>query len=169
MSSTGVTGFDPGRLRTARSKAGLTQRDLAERLTTGDTNTATGIEQLRQLARRIETVRTQVHHYETGQRTPRVDMLHRLGRALGVDPLTLLNPRTRLTLAILRARHGLHQADVAAHLTCGRAYYARIETGQANPNPTDRHRLATLLMVAVDDIDQAITDPTTVAAALAAP
>jgi transcriptional regulator with XRE-family HTH domain len=110
-----------------------------------------------------------MHHYETGQRTPRADMLHRIGHALGVDPLTLLNPHTRLTLAILRARHGLLQADVAAHLTCGRAYYARIETGQANPNPTDRHRLATLLHVEVNHIDQAITDATTVAAALAAP
>jgi transcriptional regulator with XRE-family HTH domain len=175
VSNTGVTGFDPPRLRTTRERAGLSQRDLAERLTTAggaDASSAAaagaaGLQQLRQLARRIETVRTQVHYYETGKRVPRADMLHQLAQALDINPLTLLDPRTPLTLAVHRARHGLLQADIAAHLSCGRAYYGRIEAGRAKISSDDRERLATILKINTEQVDQAIAGPTTVESALA--
>jgi transcriptional regulator with XRE-family HTH domain len=82
-------------------------------------------------------------------------MLHRLGTALNVDPLALLDPRTPATLAVLRARRGLRQADVAEHLTFGRAYYSRIEAGNAPLNANDRKRLATLLDISPTDVDRA--------------
>jgi transcriptional regulator with XRE-family HTH domain len=171
VSNTGVTGFDPTRLRTTRERAGLSQRDLAEKLATADSTTAgtAGLQQLRQLARRIETVRTQVHYYETGQRVPRADMLHQLGQALEINPLTLLDPRTPLTLAVHRARHGLLQADIAAHLSCGRAYYGRIEAGKAKISSDDLQRLAAILKITTEQIDHAMADPTTVESTLASP
>jgi transcriptional regulator with XRE-family HTH domain len=160
---TGVTGFDPARLRTARQRAGLSQRSLAEKLLPAHAAPAPG-QQVHQLARAIETLRTLVHYYETGQRVPRPHMLHRLGTALDVDPLALLDPRTPATLAVLRARRGLRQADVAEHISCGRAYYSRIEAGKAPLNANDRKRLATLLNISPTDVDQATsTDVTTVA------
>jgi transcriptional regulator with XRE-family HTH domain len=153
VSNSGVAGFDPARLRTARTRAGLSQRSLAEKLLSADT--AAAEQPVHLLARAIETTRTQVHYYETGQRVPRPDMLHRLGTALGVDPLALLDPRTPVTLAVLRARRGLRQADVAEHLTCGRAYYSRIEAGTAPLNSEDRERLAALLNINPADVDRA--------------
>jgi transcriptional regulator with XRE-family HTH domain len=154
VSNSGVPGFDPTRLRTARTRAGLSQRDLAEKLLLTDATPAPG-QPVHQLARAIETLRTQVHYYETGQRIPRPDMLHRLATALDLDPLALLDPRTPATLAVLRARRGLRQADVAEHLTCGRAYYGRIEAGTAPLTAGDRERLATLLGISPTDVDQA--------------
>jgi transcriptional regulator with XRE-family HTH domain len=169
VSNTGVTGFDPARLRTTRERAGLSQRDLAEKLATAGSTTAggAGLQQLRQLARRIETVRTQVHYYETGKRIPRADMLHQLAQALDINPLTLLNPYTPLTLAVLRARHGLLQADIAAHLSCGRAYYGRIEAGKAKISSDDRERLATILKINTEQVDRAVAGPATVGSTLA--
>jgi transcriptional regulator with XRE-family HTH domain len=163
VSTTGVTGFDPARLRAARQRARLSQRDLAEKLLLADAPaTHPTAQQVHQLARAIETLRTQVHYYETGQRVPRPHMLHRLGTALNVDPLALLDPHTPATLAVLRARHGLRQADVAEHLTCGRAYYGRIEAGKAPLNANDRKRLATLLDISPTEVDRATsTDVTT--------
>jgi transcriptional regulator with XRE-family HTH domain len=176
VSNTGVTGFDPPRLRTTRERAGLSQRDLAERLTTAggaDASSAAagaaGLQQLRLLARRIETLRTQVHYYETGKRVPRADMLHQLGQALDINPLTLLDPRTPLTLAVHRARHGLLQADIAAHLSCGRAYYGRIEAGKAKISSDDLQRLAAILKISTEEVDHAMADPTTVESTLASP
>ena len=156
MSTTGVTGFDPARLRAARNRAKLSQRSLADKLLPADT----AGQPVHQLARAIETLRTQIHYYETGQRIPRPDMLHRLATALDLDPLELLHPRTPATLAVLRARHGLRQADVAEHLTCGRAYYSRIEAGTAPLNADHRQRLARLLRISPTDVEQAAsTDP----------
>lgn len=168
MSTTGVAGFDHARLRAVRSRTGLSQRDLAEKLVLADTaGSGATAQQVHHLARAIETVRTQIHYYETGQRIPRADMLHRLGTTLDVDPLALLDPRTPVTLAALRARRGLRQADVAEHLTCGRAYYGRIEAGKAPVNADDRERLATLLKVRPADVDRATsTNPATVGSLL---
>jgi transcriptional regulator with XRE-family HTH domain len=171
VGTTGVTGFDPARLRTARTQAGLSQRALAEQLVPDPPpGTRTNARQVHQLARSIETLRTQVHYYETGQRVPRPDMLHRLATALGIDPLMLLDPSTPATLAVLRARYGLRQADVAEHLSCGRAYYARIEAGTAPLTVEDRQRLATLLNIRPADLDRATsTHPATVESALQQP
>jgi ribosome-binding protein aMBF1 (putative translation factor) len=72
-----------------------------------------------------------------------------------------------LRLAVHRARHGLLQADIAAHLSCGRAYYGRIEAGRSKISSDDRKRLATILKINTEQIDQAIADPTTVESALA--
>jgi transcriptional regulator with XRE-family HTH domain len=171
VGTTGVTGFDPARLRTARQQARLSQRSLAERLLlTHPPTTPPTTRQIHQLARGIETLRTQVHYYETGQRVPRPHMLHRLGTALGTDPLVLLDPHTPATLAVLRARYGLRQADVAEHLSCGRAYYARIEAGTAPLTAQNRQRLATLLNITPTDLDQATsTHPATVESLLHQP
>jgi transcriptional regulator with XRE-family HTH domain len=156
VSTTGVPGFDPTRLRAARTRAGLSQRTLGEKLLLDHAPDArTTARQVHQLARAIETLRTQVHYYETGQRIPRPDMLHRLAAALDLDPLELLDPRTPATLAVLRARRGLRQADIAEHLTCGRAYYSRIEAGNAPLTANVRERLAALLNVSPADVDRA--------------
>ena len=154
VSNTGVKGFDPTRLKAARERAGLTQRDLAEKLITAtqveqeDAGPgALSLEQLRRLSRKIESARTQINYYEAGKRTPRADMLYRVATALGVDPLDLLDPCTPLTLATLRARRGLLQEDVARQLNCSRAYYARMEWGNAEISITVHQRLAELLAV----------------------
>ena len=168
VSNTGVKGFDPTRLKAARERAGLTQRDLAEKLITAtqveqdDSGpSAVSLEQLRQLSRKIESARTLINYYEVGKRTPRADMLYQLAAALDVDPLDLLAPGSPITLATLRARRGLLQEDVARHLNRSRAYYARMETGTAEISAEDRQRLAALLGINASRVGEAVSDAET--------
>lgn len=162
-------GFDPARLRAARERVGLTQRTLAEQLVTAvhrEHATAgrddLSLNQMHELSRRIESVRSKINYYEAGKRSLRVDMLHLLGRALGMSPLELLEPGTPATLATLRAQHGLRRADVADHLNCSRAYYARVEAGTAAIHPDDRQRLAALFKISTDELKQVIGGAITV-------
>ena len=169
VSNTGVEGFDPARLRAARERVGLTQRALAEQLVTAvhrEHATAgrddLSLNQLHDLSRRIESVRSKINYYEAGKRQPRVDMLHLLGQALAVSPLELLEPGTPATLATLRAQYGLRQSDVADHLGCSRAHYARVEAGTAAVHADDRQRLAALFKISTDELEELIGGATTV-------
>jgi transcriptional regulator with XRE-family HTH domain len=167
VSKTGVDGFDPTRLQAARQRAGLTQRDLAEQLVTNSQDDRPDahptLEQLHQIARRVDTIRTQINYYEAGKRIPRADMLHQLATALTIDPFDLLDPQTPVTLATLRARHGLLQEDIARHLDRSRASYSRVEAGNATLNSNDYEKLADLYKISTNVLQQAIDGAITVA------
>jgi transcriptional regulator with XRE-family HTH domain len=147
-----VDAFDPQRLRAAREQAALTQRDLAVRLVEADL-AAAGTDPAtlpgERWARSIETERVRIIQYEGGMHVPRAQTLRRLALALGVDVFDLLAEGTARDLATLRARLGLTQADVAAHLhTVNRPYYSRVEQGTAPlHDPADQQRLAALLEI----------------------
>lgn len=152
-----VDAFDPGRLRAARERAEMTQRDLAVRLLQADlaadgTDPATVPGE--RWARAVETERVRVIHYENGTHTPRAQALQRLALALEVDVFDLLVEGTSRDLATLRARLGLTQAAVAAHLhTVGRPYYSRVEQGTAALRDLDdQQRLAELLEIDVAEL-----------------
>jgi transcriptional regulator with XRE-family HTH domain len=103
-----AAGFDPARLRQARTNAGLSQRELAKRA---------GIDQ------------TTIAKYEAGDRAPFVERLAALAQALGVPPATLTAPSTG-TLAELRAAAGLTQQAAATRAGLVRTTYATIERGE---------------------------------------
>jgi transcriptional regulator with XRE-family HTH domain len=155
VGKSGVEAFDPQRLREARETAGLTQRDLAVRMLEAsqaakgsDPATLTGDA----WARAVETERTRIISYEQGTHVPRAALLRRLADALGVDAFALFRPNTPRTLVTLRTRLGLTQADVAAVLSVGRAYYSRIEQGIASlTDPADLQALANLLRIDLNE------------------
>ncbi len=151
-----VEAFDPQRLREARTAAGLTQRDVAVKLLEADlaakgsqASTLAG----EAWARAVETERIRVISYEQGTHTPRAVLLRRLADSVGVDAFELFKPGTPRTLVTLRTRLGLNQADVAAKLSFGRAYYSRVEQGSAALHDEhDRRRLAELLQVVLAEV-----------------
>ena len=147
--------FDPQRLREARTAAGLTQRDVAVKLLEADlaakgssASALTG----EAWAKAVETERIRVISYEQGTHTPRAVLLRRLAEAVGVDAFDLFKPGTPRTLVTLRTRLGLNQADVAAKLSFGRAYYSRVEQGLAAvTDAADQRALAEVLQIDVDE------------------
>ncbi len=147
--------FDPQRLRAARTAAGLTQRDVAVKLLETDLaakgsspSALTG----EAWAKAVETERVRVISYEQGTHTPRAVLLRRLAEAIGVDAFDLFRPGTPRTLVTLRTRLGLNQADVAAKLSFGRAYYSRVEQGLAAvTDEADQQALAEVLQIDVDE------------------
>lgn len=150
MGKSWIDAFDPQRLRAARQQAGLTQRDLAIRLaqTAANRSQTAGDQTRDQWARAVELQRVRVVSYEQGTHTPRTPMLRRLAAALGVPVRDLLAADAPRTLATLRAQLGLTQAEVATHLSVGRAYYSRVEQGTAPlRDPADQATLATVLHV----------------------
>ncbi len=155
MGKSAVEQFDPQRLREARTKAGLTQRDVAVKLLEADL--AAKGSQASALAgeawaRAVETERIRVISYEQGTHTPRAVLLRRLADAVGVDAFELFKPGTPRTLVTLRTRLGLNQADVAAKLSFGRAYYSRVEQGLAAvTDEADQRALAEVLQIDVDE------------------
>ncbi|MFB9178670.1 helix-turn-helix domain-containing protein [Dactylosporangium sucinum] len=155
MGNSGVEAFDPQRLREARTKAGLTQRDVAVRLleaglaAKGSSPAAVTGEAW---AKAVETERNRVISYEQGTHTPRAVLLRRLAEAVGVDAFALFKPDTPRTLVTLRARLGLNQADVAEKLSFGRAYYSRVEQGiAAITDEADQQALAEVLQIELDE------------------
>ncbi|MDR7277616.1 helix-turn-helix transcriptional regulator [Catenuloplanes atrovinosus] len=164
MGRSAVEAFDPQRLREARERAGLTQRDIAVRLLEADLaakgrdpSSLTG----EAWAKAVETERIRVIDYEQGTHAPRAVLLRRLAEALGVDAFELFAEGTPRTLVTLRSRLGLNQADVAAHLTVGRAFYARVEQGRASMrNAADQQALAAVLKISIDEV-RTLTSATT--------
>jgi transcriptional regulator with XRE-family HTH domain len=162
VGKSGIGGFDRERLRAARERAGLTQRDLAERLLRATRADWPG-EDISRAAQDIENVRLQVTDYEAGQVTPRAEMVYQLAQALGADVFDLLSPDTPYTLEILRARRGLRQADVVDQgLGVGRAYYSRAERGAARLSDEQCRRLADILDVAPANLTAAIAGGQTI-------
>jgi transcriptional regulator with XRE-family HTH domain len=156
VGKSGIGGFDPERLRAARERAELTQKDLAERLLRATRPQWPG-ENITRAAQDLDNVRLQVTDYEAGQVTPRADMVWQLAQALGVDVFELLAPDTPYTLPVLRARLGLTQDDVVTRgLGVGRAYYSRAERGAAALSDEQRGRLAEILGVDAASLAAAI-------------
>ncbi|MEU1813514.1 helix-turn-helix transcriptional regulator [Micromonospora aurantiaca (nom. illeg.)] len=111
-------------------------------------------EALRQATRRLNTLRIQYGSYERGAHQPRGPMLRDLAEILGVDVLDLLDPDAPRDLAVLRARLGMSQDDVAGELGLSRAGYAHIEQGRAALTDDIARRLAAVLKVEVRDLPQ---------------
>jgi transcriptional regulator with XRE-family HTH domain len=162
VGKSGTGGFDPMRLRAARERARLTQRDLAERLLRATRPEWPG-DNITRAAQDLDNVRLQITDYEAGQVTPRAEMAYQLAQALGVDVFDMLDPDTPYTLPILRARLGLTQDDVVTRgLGVGRAYYSRAERGGATFSDDQRIRLAEILQVDLADLAAAIDGGRTV-------
>jgi transcriptional regulator with XRE-family HTH domain len=106
----GAPGFDAERLRAARRDARLTQRELAAQV--GATETA-------------------IANWEGGGRSPRVDRLAQLARALGVRPIDLTDAAGTGTPSLLQLRlgAGLLQEQVAERAGMTRQKYQTLETG----------------------------------------
>ncbi|MEN3308981.1 MAG: hypothetical protein V7603_5183 [Micromonosporaceae bacterium] len=163
VGKSGVGGFVPERLRAAREQAGLTQRDLAERLLHATREGWPGDIGLARAAQDVDNVRLQITDYEAGQVTPRAEMVFHIAQSLGVDVFDLLDPQTPYTLETLRVRRGLRQTDVVDRgLGVGRAFYSRVERGAATLADEHRPRLAEILDVELADLAAAIAGGQTI-------
>lgn len=116
----------PERLSTLRRAHGLTQRELAER---------------------ISGSAAAVKKWEQGGTTPVPQTVAALAVALGVAPATLLgqDDQPPATLADARLRRGLRAEDLAAELGISSRHWRRVETGEVLP--PDPGQLAALLKV----------------------
>lgn len=123
-----VVRFDPARLRAVRKERGLSQEQLAERLGQD---------------------RVTIVKYEAGSRSPRASTVTKMATVLDIDVKELARPGP-LDLPLLRARHGLSQADAAKALTISRALYQRVEARQS---PIDDSRLRLLAQLLETDPD----------------
>jgi transcriptional regulator with XRE-family HTH domain len=150
-----VNAFDGARLAARRQALGWSQVRLAETLHQQQhTDPATPATEA---ARRIRTLVVQVSCYESGRTRPRARAIRDLGAALGVDVLDLLAEGTPITLATLRARLGLTQADVAAALpNMSRSLYAHVEQGRRPLDAAEQVALAAVLRVDRARIRQAL-------------
>jgi transcriptional regulator with XRE-family HTH domain len=111
--------LSPDRLRTAREQRGLSQEKLAH-LAGCYTN--------------------EISAYETGVTRPGPARLKQLADALGTDPLELLTPGIPVTLAALRTRAGLTQAEAAARSGVSRSTWAACERGDTTIGHARAHR-----------------------------
>jgi transcriptional regulator with XRE-family HTH domain len=130
----GAPGFDPRRLRDARTAARLTQTALAEA---------------------ADVPLQQVKEWEAGRRVPQVDNLAALARALQVSPLDLLDRDADrdLTLQELRAAAGLTQQQAASRAGLLRTTYSQIERGETvGVSPADATAIGAALAVAEADV-----------------
>lgn len=85
--------------------------------------------------------------WESGRRNPDTHNLVRLARTLGVDPVDLCTPGTPLSLAMLRARVGLTQTELADKVGFSRATISAIEAGERSLAGDDIKVLAAALGV----------------------
>lgn len=139
---TGVT-ISRERLRAARERKGLNQRQLADQI---------GVHP------------SDISAYETGRSRPDPATLRRLADALQVDPLDLLQPGTPVTLQVLRFRAGLTQAETATAAGLTRSTYAAIERGDTRLGPGRAEPIARALTTA-----DTVTTAEQVAAAVGQP
>lgn len=149
-----VAAFDGARLAARRRALGWSQVRLAEALHElhADT-TVTAAES----ARRIRTLIVQVSTYESGRTRPRARAVRDLAAALDVDVIDLLGVDVPLTLAALRARLGLTQAEVAAALPAmSRSLYAHVEQGRRALSPAELAALAAVMRVDEETIGRAL-------------
>ncbi len=120
-----VERFSPSKLREARNRRGLTQV---------------------QLAALLGQVQAGYSRYETGNQKPSASTLLKFAKALRVDVDELLEPGPT-DMALLRARRGLSQQDVADHLGMSRGWYRRIESREVPIAPDLLPGLSKLLKV----------------------
>ena len=125
-----VERFDPDRLREARTKAGLSQRQLGES---------------------IGQERVVVVRYENGRQTPSAPTLIAIAQVLDVAITDLLRPGP-VDLPVLRMRRNLSQSDVARALGVSRPWYQRIESRQARIAPALLSKLSSVLEVDEDTL-----------------
>jgi transcriptional regulator with XRE-family HTH domain len=151
-----VDAFDGARLAACRDARGWSQVQLAERLQQ-DRADGTPVP-LAVAARHIRTLVVQVS-YESGRTRPRARAVLALAGALGVDVLDLLAEDTPVTLAILRVRLGLTQADVAGRIGVSRSSYAAVEQGARPPTPAEVEALAGALRTPVGRVRAALPGP----------
>lgn len=143
-----VAAFDGARLAARRQAKGWSQARLAEALHELNAETAPGAAQdALDVARRLRTIVVQVSTYESGRTRPRAKVVRDLAKVLEVDVLELLAVGAPLTLAALRARVGLAQADVAEALGMSRSLYAHVEQGRRALSHDETAALASVLRV----------------------
>ena len=117
------------KIQEARSKAGLTQQQLADA---------------------IGTTMQNISQYERGIRTPKIKALQKIADALGVpvaefldEELTSMTTGERIRKARLRA--GVTQEQLAALLGVDRATISKYESGIIDPPTSQMNRIADLL------------------------
>ena len=118
--------LSPERLRAVRERNGLERRHLAEAVG-GHVN--------------------EIDAYENGRNRPDPARLKKLADALGVDPLDLLEPGIPVTLAVLRERAGLTQAQAAQRAGMTRSTWAACERGETRIGPARAAQMADALTV----------------------
>ena len=129
---------DPGALRDARLRMGLTQHELARLI-----DVAGG---------------ERISRWELGSSAPRPEMLRRLAQALNVDVLDLLDAGGPADLRRLRTAAGLSARTLAARAHLSAPTYIRWESGRTKRLPARQalKPLAKVLNVTVEDVESAI-------------
>jgi len=129
---------DPGALRAARLRAGLTQHGLARLI-----GVAGG---------------ERVSRWELGTSVPRPETLRRIAAALQIGVPDLLNAPSRArNLHALRVRSGLSLGELAERVHVSKATLSRWESGQVArvPERAVLFLLAESLGVSVDHVERA--------------
>jgi len=132
------SGVDPGALRDARLRAGLTQHELAHLI-----GVAGG---------------ERISRWELGSSAPRPEILHRLAQALNVGVADLLESGGPADLRRLRTSAGLSARALAARAHISAPTYIRWESGRTKRLPARQalKPLAAALNVTVEDVESAI-------------
>lgn len=131
-----IEAFSAEKLRTLRREQGLSQEQLARRITADATSDSA-----------VTRERLKILAYEKATRRPTAKALHALAAGLDVNPAQLLDPEAPMTVELLRALRNITQAQAAAHLGISQARYSQLEAGQGDLDPRRRERLAELLRV----------------------
>ena len=129
---------DPGALRDARLRMGLTQHELARLI-----DVAGG---------------ERISRWELGSSAPRPEILHRLAQALNVGAADLLETGGPADLRRLRTSAGLSARTLAAQAHLSVPTYVRWESGRNKRLPARQalNPLAKALNVTVEDVESAI-------------
>jgi len=138
-SGVAVARLNGGSLARAREAAGLSQSALASRI-----GAASG---------------QRVWQWERGAEQPRPHFIPQLAKALGVDPLELLDgDPSRPTISALRLAAGLTRDDIQARAMITKMTYNRIDrgVGARPPDPSIVRSLAGVLRVSADQVAAAI-------------
>ena len=132
------SGVDPGALRDARLRMGLTQHELARLI-----DVAGG---------------ERISRWELGSSAPRPEILHRLAQALNVGAADLLETRGPADLRRLRTSAGLSVRTLAARAHVSVPTYIRWESGRTKRLPAEQalKPLAKALSVTLEDVVSAI-------------
>ena len=146
---TGVVQVSPARLRAARLAARPTETETAARMGSGHRRNHPGITQAELAARIGHRGAGAISQWERGLHRVDVRSLTAIAAALNVDPLDLLHPETPVTLALLRARAGLSQEQVAKAVGISASSWARIETGRRRIWPDELDAAGRALGVSV--------------------
>ncbi|MGF0320730.1 helix-turn-helix domain-containing protein [Nocardia fluminea] len=129
-------GFDPARLRRAREEH-------------PDPNLRTRAEVARLAGIGVSTLQ----HWENGTKSPQIDKLAQVCRALGIRIQDVVDiPTEELRLGDWRVRRGMLLPEVARRAGLSSAHVARLEAGQVVTLPdVTAKRLADALEISVDE------------------